>query len=123
MGARSTGIWKDYIQRIIYKKILGSKNPADSLTKHMTADLAQRHLETLNMQMSGGRASSAPTIDSLVKAWYEGGPKRKDPMKIKFNSVIQYLKIPAIGSCRIFDKVNTNQGIKTKWVRQKRSRT
>ena len=41
---RTQGMWVQEVRvsgRIIYKKILGSKNPADLLTKHMTADLAQ----------------------------------------------------------------------------------
>ena len=50
---------------IQYRKVLGSKNPADLMTKHMTAELAKQHLTTLNMKLEAGRAESAPTLDSV----------------------------------------------------------
>ena len=40
------------------------------MTKHMSSELANRHLQTLNMKLSDGRAEAAPTLDSLVQAWY-----------------------------------------------------
>ena len=116
---RTQGMWVQEVRvsgRIVYKKILGSKNPADLMTKHMTSDLAHKHLETLNMSISGGRASTAPTIDSLVQAWYEGGPKRKDSRKVRFNSLIQYRRIPAAGLGRSVKEHGTVGGQKTKWV-------
>ena len=60
--------------RIQYCMALGSKNLADLMTKHMTAELAKQHLTTLNMKLEGGRAESAPTLDSFesfVQGWYE----------------------------------------------------
>ena len=102
--------------RIIYKKILGSKNPADLMTKHMTSELANTHLETLNMSITGGRAQTAPTIDSLVQAWYEGGPKRKDSRKVRFNSMIQYRRIPAVGLGKNMKECDVIGDQKTKWV-------
>ena len=50
---RTQGLWVQDVRRsgrIQYKKVLGEKNPADLLTKHMSADLAGRHLATLNMR-------------------------------------------------------------------------
>ena len=62
--------------RISYQKVLGTKNPADLLTKSMSAELAKQHLKTLNVRMESGRAESAPTLDlvepeSHVVGWYE----------------------------------------------------
>ena len=72
---RTQGLWVQEVRisgRIVYRKVLGEKNPADLLTKHMSAELAGKHIETLNMQWAGGRAESAPTIDaiSMVQGWY-----------------------------------------------------
>ena len=49
------------------------------------------------MQITGGRASSAPTINSLVYAWYEGATGRVDQRKIRFDKMVKYRKIPAVG--------------------------
>ena len=45
------------------KKVAGSDNPADILTKHVDKVLMQRHMKTLGLRLEGGRAESAPTID------------------------------------------------------------
>lgn len=74
---RTQGLWVQEARvsgRIAYKKVLGEKNPADLLTKHLSADVTSRHIETLNMTWVGGRAESAPTLDSvesMVQGWYE----------------------------------------------------
>ena len=52
-------------KRLSYKKVLGSLNPADVLTKHVPKDLLNAHLVTLGVEMRGGRAESAPTLDNL----------------------------------------------------------
>ena len=60
--------------RITYRKVLGAKNPADLMTKHMSAELSGQHVRTLNMDIGTGRAASAPTLDnveSFVQGWYE----------------------------------------------------
>ena len=74
---RTQGLWVQEVRvsgRIVNKKILGTKNPADLMTKHMTADLARQHLETLNMTLADGRSEVAPTlnsVESFVRAWHE----------------------------------------------------
>ena len=74
---RTQGLWVQEVRvggRIQYRKVLGSKNPADLMTKHMTAELSKQHLTTLSMKIEGGRAESAPTLDSVesfVQGWYE----------------------------------------------------
>ena len=51
--------------RLAYRKVLGTKNPADVLTKHVPAKLLQKHFETLCTKVRGGRAESAPELNSL----------------------------------------------------------
>ena len=105
---RTQGLWVQEVRisgRIAYKKVLGTKNPADLLTKHMSAELAGRHLGILNMSLTGGRAESAPTLDSiesLVQAWYEDRPidgSESDQKKkhVRFSPSVQIRPIPASG--------------------------
>lgn len=105
---RTQGLWVQEVRvsgRIIYKKVLGEKNPADLLTKHMPAELAGRHLKCLNMQFDDGRAESAPTLDSLVQAWYSrsGGDAdslQTEKRKVRFDDKIKYRPIPCEGRGR-----------------------
>jgi hypothetical protein len=99
---RTQGLWVQEVRvagRIAYKKVLGEKNPADLLTKHMSADLANRHLECLNMKVSDGRADTAPTLDSVVRAWYEGGNAKRGA-RVRFSDKVMYRGIPAEGKQR-----------------------
>ena len=105
---RTQGLWVQEVRisgRINYLKVLGEKNPADLLTKHMSAELANRHITTLNMRLSSGRAETAPTLDSLVQAWYSEDGKdvaksRGDGRRVHFASAAQYRPIPAEGRGR-----------------------
>ena len=45
-------------------KILGTKNPADLMTKHLAALDMLKHMEDMSMTTSVDRASSAPTLNS-----------------------------------------------------------
>ena len=45
-----------YDGAVSYRKVAGSKNPADLMTKHVAAGLAAQHLEGMNMQIETGRA-------------------------------------------------------------------
>ena len=65
---RTQGLWVQEARltgRLAYRKVLGTKNPADVLTKHVPAELLQRHLETLCTEVRGGRAETAPELSSL----------------------------------------------------------
>ena len=113
--------------RISYRKVLGEKNPADLMTKHMTADLAMRHLETLNMQMADGRAETAPTIDSFVQSWYididEGEIDRSQDKSVSFNKVVEIMWMPATGRMRPTPKRgSTDRRATTTWRRRDRPR-
>ena len=57
-----------------YRKVSGSQNPADELTKHVPADLLQKHLEALGTSTPGGRAETAPelhTLEAIIVSWEE----------------------------------------------------
>ena len=114
---RTQGLWVQEVRvagRITYKKVLGSKNPADLLTKHMTAELSQQHLTTLNQVMVGCRAESAPTLssaESFVQSWVEGGAEWAEeiaadedaeprPKKVRFCSKVRFRAIPSVGRAR-----------------------
>jgi len=114
---RTQGLWVQEVRiagRITYKKVLGSKNPADLLTKHMTAELSQQHLTTLNQVIVGGRAESAPTlssVESFVQSWVEGGAEWAEkiaagedaeprPRKVRFCSEVRFRAIPSVGRAR-----------------------
>ena len=114
---RTQGLWVQEVRvagRITYKKVLGSKNPADLLTKHMTAELSQQHLTTLNQVTVGGRAESAPTlssVESFVQSWVEGGAEWAEkiatgedaeprPRKVRFCSEVRFRAIPSVGRAR-----------------------
>jgi hypothetical protein len=67
--------------RIAYRKVLGEKNPADLLTKHLGAEVIAKHVDTLNMIWVEGRAESAPTFDSVksyLQTWVEDGADDHD---------------------------------------------
>lgn len=65
---RTQGLWIQEVRisgRIVYKKVLGEKNPSDLLTKYMSAELAGRHLEAINARFIDGRAETAPEINNV----------------------------------------------------------
>ena len=41
---------------------MGSDNPADILTKHVSADLLTKMLENMNMKFLDGRSPAAPEL-------------------------------------------------------------
>ena len=76
---RTQGLWVQEVRvsgRIAYRKVLGEKNPADLLTKHLSTEMIDRHITTLNMRHVEGRADTAPTLDNIesyIQSWYEDG--------------------------------------------------
>ena len=72
---RTQGLWVQEVRvsgRLAYRKVLGSQNPADVLTKHVPADLLQKHREALGTSTPGGRAETAPelnTLEAIVVRW------------------------------------------------------
>ena len=55
----------------MYKKILGTKNPADILTKHAAGDLRDKHLETVGVVPMSGRAETAPELMNIQDSGYK----------------------------------------------------
>jgi hypothetical protein len=49
-------------KRIQYMKVLGTVNPADTLTKHLTEILREQHMQRINMSFDAGRAAAAPEL-------------------------------------------------------------
>ena len=77
---RTQGLWVQEARltgRLAYRKVLGTKNPADVLTKHVPAELLQRHLETLCTEVRGGRAETAPELNSLESVVLEWKEKKR----------------------------------------------
>ncbi len=120
---RVQALWVQEVRctkRLSYKKVLGSRNPADILTKHVPKDLLNVHLVTLGVEFQGGRAESAPTLDSVeahTEEWFEDmkkedirgsyfkTPKKEDneedkPRRVCFHKFVQIRTIPAQGKGR-----------------------
>ena len=127
---RTQGLWVQEVRvsgRIAYKKVLGEKNPADLLTKHLGAEVIARHVDTLNMNWIEGRAESAPTLDSIesyLQTWFEDGTYHDDDAdynhdydydpsinelkkeveserrKVRFAELVTVRPIPAVGKCK-----------------------
>ena len=57
-----------WVHQAVFKGKLGvvkvgaDANPADLMTKHLRAEVANAHLETLRFYVSAGRAASAPAL-------------------------------------------------------------
>ena len=85
--------------RLAYRKVLGTKNPADVLTKHVPADLLQKHLETLGVEFRGGRAESAPELNNIESVVLEVSPAEEPGLrpkkKVSFAAKIQCRAIPS----------------------------
>ena len=65
---RTQGLWVQEVRatnRLSYLKGLGTKNPADVLTKHVPADLLERHPEATGMEATDGRAAVVPELSAL----------------------------------------------------------
>ena len=102
---RSTG-------RLSYKKVLGSRNPADILTKHVGAELLQIHLKTLGVEARDGRAETAPTLDT-VEPWTISWLEEEEVEKtVSFHPKVCVRTIPAVGRGRSTSEAKRK---KTSW--------
>ena len=100
---RTQGLWVQEARvtgRLSFKKVLGTKNPADVLTKHVGADLLHKHLETLGTEFQDGRADAVPELNSVeVESWVtwlsmeadEGVERRR---KVHFSRKVQVRAVP-----------------------------
>ena len=53
-------------KRLRYSKVLGTINPADLVTQYLTADANEGHCPRPSVHFALGRASSAPTLSSIL---------------------------------------------------------
>ncbi len=95
---RTQGLWVQETRatgRLKYNKVLGTKNPSDILTKHVQGDLLDRHLGTIGASIEGGRAESAPelnTVESFVSVL--DGPEDWIRKEVRFSSKVTMRSIP-----------------------------
>ena len=81
--------------RLNYKKVLGTRNPSDLLTKHMPGPLITQHLTTLGAVAKDGRAEAAPNLD-VVESYTEGWLLKR----VRFSGVIKCRNIESTGRSR-----------------------
>ena len=105
---RTQALWVQEVRgegRLAYKKVLGSRNPSDALTKYMPGTLMDVHLQCIGAEFRGGRADSAPTIDSVEPFTVCETLKR-----VRFHGSIGFRNIAAIGKQR-----PTSSARRTRW--------
>ena len=105
---RTQALWVQEVRtegRLGYKKVLGSRNPSDALTKYMPGPLLDKHMSTVGLDVRGGRADTAPTLD-VIEAYTEGWLNKR----VRFHGQIVIVPIPAEGaSKKIIRKVKDTQ--------------
>ena len=100
---RTQGLWVQEVhatKRLVYRKVLGTKNPSDILTKYISADLMNRHLEAINAEKRGGRAGAAPELNSLESEVLWSEPLKVTTKLVQFSSSVLCRGIPATGKGR-----------------------
>jgi hypothetical protein len=99
---RTQGLWVQEVRitnRLTYKKVLGTKNPADVLTKHVPAELLGKHFEAIGMAATGGRADIAPELNSVESAVFMCEEPHETKV-LRFAAMVDYKAIPAVGKGR-----------------------
>ena len=92
---RTQALWVQEVRatgRLSYKHVLGSRNPSDILTKHVASTLYDQHLTTVGVEVRGGRADSAPTLDEIPP--YDESAAFKE---VRFDTIVKVRSIPAVG--------------------------
>ena len=112
--------------RLAYKKVLGTKNPADVLTKHVPGELLERHLESIGAEPRSGRAETAPelnSVESLVlrlpadwKAEIAGGATETGAIestartrRVSWARQVHLRAVPAVGKSRPVTRKSRSQ--------------
>ena len=98
---KTQGLWIQEVRttgRLSYKKVLGEKNPADVLAKHVPAELLDKHLATLYTKTREGRAETAPELSSVESCvrWVEEEVDEKSvaEKRVRFSMKVQIRAIP-----------------------------
>ena len=105
---RTQALWVQEVKnegRIGYKKVLGSRNPADALTKYVPGVLMDKHLEAIGVEIRSGRAESAPTLDNV-----EPYTIQKIEKIVKFSGKIELWNVPSVGLGK-----PVRRAVKTRW--------
>ena len=92
---RTQALWVHEVRatgRLSYKKVLGTRNPSDILTKHVASTLLDTHLMTIGVEFRAGRADSAPTLDEIRP--YDESTASK---RVRFDADVKVRSIPAVG--------------------------
>ena len=50
-------------------KVVGTANPADLMTKHLSGPTVSTHLTALHCELEQGRPSSAPEVSATIDPW------------------------------------------------------
>ena len=93
---RAQGLWVQEVRatnRLKYLKVLGTKNPADVLTKHVPAELLGRHLQVTGMNATDGRAAAAPELNSLESVLFRCEAPH-EAMVLRFAAMVSYRAVP-----------------------------
>ena len=54
-------------KRLQYGKVFGTINPADLMTKYLTAEVNEGHCARLDVTFDEGRAETAPTLSAVME--------------------------------------------------------
>ena len=114
---RVQGLWVQEVRstgRLSYKKVLGSRNPADILTKHVPADLLETHLRTFGVESRDGRAATAPTLDSVEPWTISWVTTEERSKKVRFNKMVEVRPIAAAGRGRSVSEAKRIKGTRPK---------
>ena len=125
---RTQGLWVQEVRvsgRLKYRKVLGTLNPSDVLTKHVAGDLLERHIETMGMVCPGGRAETAPELNSLemVMVSWTGVLQEADGLsgaraqvgdrarRVRFSPVVQFRAVEHCNRGRRCQKASKERAV------------
>ena len=83
----------------------------------MSSELTRQHLSTLNSSLEDGRAGSAPTLDSVVRAWYDDPTDDQGRPKVRLAEQVQTRRIAAVGKGRKTPQRGARGASKGMWHR------
>ena len=63
-------------KQIAFEKVPGADNPSDMMTKHVPADLLDKHMKCMNLNIEEGRAVGAPQLSQLERQRRDHEPRR-----------------------------------------------
>ena len=111
---RTQALWVQEVRaegRLSYKKVLGTRNPADALTKYLAGPLMDQHIATVGLEFRGGRAESAPELNTLVTAYTERWVEKM----VRFDPLVRMKSVESVGK-----GLKVNRSRRTKWGRNRR---